>query len=204
MSMALSQISGRYRVPSDWSRSRVYPPPCPPWSVRAVTRGGNRAPTFAAGGRRCRPSPPHHVRLLLVYQCVSDSVELFRVNTPCRCDACLASESPDCLSCANEYVCSWALLLFPRDRLSYLVDVVFNIYMTSVTYRNQWMFGFECNAIHCRSCKPIYLELLIRILYAWECCCCCNFKFSWFLCDTHLHILSSYTVRAHYVVSCLY
>lgn len=102
-------------------------------AARAFAASGNRAPTSAAGGRRRRPSRSYitHVLATTTLSCigVSDCPLNYSVSIRlrlCRCDACLAYVSHDWLSCVNEYVCSWALLLFPRDRrrLISLTDVV--------------------------------------------------------------------------------
>lgn len=115
---------------------------CIPRPRAAAAASGNRAPTSAAGGRRHRPtrSSPH-VLTTTTLSCigVSDCPLNYSVSIRLRlrrCDACLAYVSRDWLSCVNEYVWSWASLLFPRDRrrLISLTDVVL-ILILNVPYR---------------------------------------------------------------------
>lgn len=123
MSMALSQISGRYRVRQ--IDPGVHPPPpltrgpSPRQSRANLCRGRAALSPVASTPRASTTSVPVCVWVTPLNYSVSIRLR--------RCDACLASESPDCLSCANEYVCSWALLLFPGDCRSYRSWMLYSI-----------------------------------------------------------------------------
>lgn len=102
---------------------------------RQIDPGGciprpSRFPPSATPRRYPRQSRANHCRGRAPLSPVANRTRAFETRIPVcewlkhfrdyvrsvRRDACLASESPDCLSCANEYVCSWALLLFPGER----------------------------------------------------------------------------------------
>lgn len=160
--MALSQISGRYRVRQ--IDPGVHPPPpltrgpSPRQSRANLCRGRAALSPVASTPRASTTSVP---------VCVSDSVELFRVNTPSPV-RCVPSIRIARLSVVCKWICLFMGIIVVPGGLSIisLLDVVFNINTTSVTYRYQWSTDSRFCVYTVLARLFPCLEVLIGILLA--------------------------------------